>query len=132
MKNEEKDDDIRIDKWLWAMRIFKTRTIAAEECKKSRIMIEGIAVKPSRPIHPGEIVVVKKPPLLYTFRIRQLSERRLSAKEVPLYMDNLTSSEELAKLDMIKLSGMMNREKGTGRPTKRERRNLDDLTNSIY
>jgi len=124
--------EIRIDKWLWAMRIFKTRTIAAEECKKGRVMIEGVEVKPSRSIHLNEIVIVKKPPLLYTFRIKALTERRLAAKEVPLFMDNLTTEEELAKLDMIKLSGMSNRERGTGRPTKRERRDLDDLKNTIY
>ena len=124
--------EIRIDKWLWAMRIFKTRTIAAEECKKGRVMIEGVEVKPSRSVHLNEIVIVKKPPLLYTFRIKALTERRLAAKEVPLFMDNLTTEEELAKLDMIKLSGMSNRERGTGRPTKRERRDLDDLKNTIY
>ena len=78
--------ELRIDKWLWAMRIFKTRTIAAEECKKGRVMIEGIEVKPSRSVHPHEIIVVKKPPLLYTYRIKTLIERRLSAKEVPDYM----------------------------------------------
>ena|SRR5664279_3632570 len=124
--------EIRIDKWLWAMRIFKTRTIAADECKKGRVMIEGVEVKPSRSVHLNEIVVVKKPPLLYTFRIKDLTERRLPAKEVPLFMDNLTTEEELAKLDMIKLSGMTKRERGTGRPTKRERRDLDNLTNTIY
>jgi len=124
--------ELRIDKWLWAMRIFKTRTIASEECKKGRVIIEGIEVKPSRSVHPNEIIVVKKPPLLYTYRIKTLSERRLSAKEVPEYMENLTTQEELAKLDMIKLSGLNNRERGTGRPTKRERRDLDNLSNSIY
>jgi ribosome-associated heat shock protein Hsp15 len=124
--------EIRIDKWLWAMRIFKTRTIAADECKMGRIMIDGIEVKPSRLVHINEIIIVRKPPLLYTFRVIALAERRLPAKEIPLYIENLTSSAELAKLDMIKLSGMMNRERGTGRPTKRERRNLDNLNNSKY
>ncbi len=114
------------------MRIFKTRTIAAEECKKGRVLIEGIEVKPSRSVHLNEIVLVKKPPLVYTFRVKALTERRLAAKEVPLFMDNLTTEEELAKLDMIKLSGMTKRERGTGRPTKRERRDLDNLTNTIY
>ena len=124
--------EIRIDKWLWAMRIFKTRTIAAEECKKGRVLFEGVEVKPSRSVHLNEIVLVKKPPLVYTFRVKALTERRLAAKEVPLFMDNLTTEEELAKLDMIKLSGMTRRERGTGRPTKRERRDLDNLTNTIY
>jgi ribosome-associated heat shock protein Hsp15 len=123
---------IRIDKWLWAMRIFKTRTIAADECKKGRVMIEGIEVKPSRPVHHNEIIIVRKPPLVYTYRIIALSDRRLPAKEIPLFLENLTSEEELAKLDMIKLSGMMNRDRGTGRPTKRERRDLDNLKNTTY
>jgi ribosome-associated heat shock protein Hsp15 len=122
----------RIDKWLWAMRIFKTRTIAADECKKGRIMIDGIEVKPSRPLHLNEIIIVRKPPLIYTYRVKAFTERRLPAKEVHSFMENLTSDEELAKLDMIKLSGMMNRERGTGRPTKRERRDLDNLKNTSY
>jgi ribosome-associated heat shock protein Hsp15 len=112
------------------MRIFRTRTIAVEECKKGRIMIDGVEVKPSRPVHLNEIIIVRKPPLLFTYRVKALTERRLPAKEVPLFLENLTSSEELAKLDMIKLSGMMNRERGTGRPTKRNRRDLDNLKNT--
>jgi ribosome-associated heat shock protein Hsp15 len=123
---------IRIDKWLWAMRIFKTRTIAADECKKGRVMIEGIEVKPSRPVHLNEIILVRKPPMVYTYRVKALSERRLSAKEVPSFLENLTSEDELAKLDIIKLSGMMNRDRGMGRPTKRERRDLDNLKNRTY
>jgi ribosome-associated heat shock protein Hsp15 len=123
---------IRVDKWLWAMRIFKTRSIAAEECKKGRILIDGIEVKPSRTVHPEEIILVRKPPVLYTYRVKALTERRLAAKELVLFLENLTTSEELAKLDMIKLSGLMNRERGTGRPTKRERRDMDNLKNTNY
>ena len=124
--------EIRIDKWLWAMRIFKTRTLAADECKKGRVMVDGIEVKPSRSVHLNDLIIVKKPPLIYTYRVKAITERRLPAKEVPLFLENLTSSEELAKLDMVKLSGMMNRERGTGRPTKRDRRDLDNLKNTIY
>jgi ribosome-associated heat shock protein Hsp15 len=123
---------IRIDKWLWAMRIFKTRTLAADECKKGRIMIDGIEVKPSRLIHLNEIIIVRKPPMLYTYRAKALTERRLPAKELPLFLENLTTPEELDKLDIIKLSGMMKRERGTGRPTKRDRRDIDNLKNIIY
>jgi len=123
---------IRVDKWLWAMRIFKTRSIAAEECKKGRILIDGIEVKPSRTVHLEEIILVRKPPVLYTYRVKALTERRLAAKELVLFLENLTTSEELAKLDMIKLSGLMNRERGTGRPTKRERRDMDNLKNTNY
>ena len=114
------------------MRIFKTRSIAAEECKKGRILIDGIEVKPSRTVHLEEIILVRKPPVLYTYRVKALTERRLAAKELVLFLENLTTSEELAKLDMIKLSGLMNRERGTGRPTKRERRDMDNLKNTNY
>jgi ribosome-associated heat shock protein Hsp15 len=123
---------IRVDKWLWAMRIFKTRSIAAEECKKGRILIDGVEVKPSRTIHQDEIILVRKPPVLFTYRVKVLTERRLAAKELVLFLENLTSSEELVKLDMIKLSGMLNRDRGTGRPTKRERRDMDNLKNTSY
>lgn len=120
-------DQVRIDKWLWAMRIYKTRSQAAAECLKGRILAGGTEAKPSRLVHVNELIVVKKPPVIYTYRIKALTDRRLPAKEVPLFLENLTSEEELAKLDMVKLAGFAIREKGTGRPTKKERRELDRL-----
>jgi ribosome-associated heat shock protein Hsp15 len=120
-------DQVRIDKWLWAMRIFKTRSQAAAECLKGRILAGGTEAKPSRMVHVNDLIVVKKLPVVYTYRVKQITDRRLPAKDVPLYLENLTSEEELAKLDMVKLTGFAFREKGTGRPTKKERRELDRL-----
>lgn len=114
----------RIDKWLWAMRIFKTRTISTEACKKGRVMIDGVAVKPSRMIKPGDMINVRKPPVTYSFLVKALTENRLGAKLVPEYMDNITPQSELDLLEVVKISGFVDRRKGLGRPTKREGREL--------
>ncbi|MCH5231678.1 MAG: RNA-binding S4 domain-containing protein [Muribaculaceae bacterium] len=118
-KNEE-----RIDKWLWCMRVFKTRTIATEACKKGRVTINGASVKPSRPIKIGEIVDVKKPPITYTFKVLGISNGRLGAKLVPEYLENLTPQSQYDLLEMSRISGFVDRSKGLGRPTKREGREL--------
>ena len=114
----------RIDKWLWAMRIFKTRTISTEACKKGRVMIDGVAAKPSRMIKPGDTINVRKPPVMYSFLVKALTENRLGAKLVPEYMDNITPQSELDLLEVVKISGFVDRRKGLGRPTKREGREL--------
>ena len=114
----------RIDKWLWAMRIFKTRTISTEACKKGRVMIDGVATKPSRMIKPGDTINVRKPPVMYSFLVKALTENRLGAKLVPEYMDNITPQSELDLLEVVKISGFVVRRKGLGRPTKREGREL--------
>lgn len=85
-----KDGEIRIDKFLWATRIFKTRTIATEACKKGRVSIAGTHVKPSRPIQTGEIIEVRKPPITYSFKVLALAENRMGAKLVPQYLENVT------------------------------------------
>ena len=118
---------VRIDKFLWSVRIYKTRSIATEACKKGRIIINNISVKPSRSVFKDEIITVRKLPLRYTYRIIQPVGNRVSAKLVNNYIEDLTPEEEKKKLD-IRHSGMtVNREKGSGRPTKKERRNLDRL-----
>jgi len=118
---------VRIDKFLWSVRIYKTRSIATEACKKGRIIINNISVKPSRSVFKDEIITVRKLPLIYTYRIIQPVGNRVSAKLVSNYIEDLTPEEEKKKLD-IRHSGMtVNREKGSGRPTKKERRNLDRL-----
>lgn len=128
MKNE-----VRIDKWIWAMRLFKTRTIAAEACKKGRVIVGNQAVKPSHCIKVGDIVRVRKPPITYSFQVLQLTENRLGAKLVPQYMENVTPEEQYEILAMSKISGFIDREKGTGRPTKKERRDLDSfMTESFF
>ena len=122
--------EIRIDKFLWAVRVYKTRTQAAEECRKGRVLIGGIEVKPSRSVHVNEVIVIRKPPVIYSFGVKALTERRLPAREVELYLENLTPETEIDKLTMLKLSNLLNRDKGTGRPTKRDRRDIDRLRNS--
>jgi ribosome-associated heat shock protein Hsp15 len=116
---------IRIDKFLWAVRIFKTRSIASEECKKGRIIINDIQVKPSRIVARGEIIIVKKLPVIYTYRILDPIENRVSAKIAGNYIEDLTPEEEKAKLTLKQSGVIVQREKGSGRPTKKERRDLD-------
>lgn len=118
---------VRIDKYLWSVRIFKTRSIASEECRKGRILINNTQVKPSRIILKDEIIVVKKPPVIFTYRIKEPIDNRVSAKLVELYAEDLTSAEEKAKKDIRQSGATVYREKGSGRPTKRERRLIDKL-----
>ncbi|MFA5656484.1 MAG: RNA-binding S4 domain-containing protein [Dysgonamonadaceae bacterium] len=122
---------VRIDKWLWAVRIFKTRTIAAEACKKGRIQIDNISVKPSRMIRIGDVVQVKKPPITFSFEVIDLSEKRMGAKLVPQFMKNVTLPEEYEILELNKLSGFIDRQRGSGRPTKKERRDLEQYTENL-
>ena len=124
--------EVRIDKWLWAVRIFKTRTIATEACKKGRITIgdEPNPVKPARMIHVGDVVNVRKPPITYSFRVRALTENRLGAKLVPDYLENITPQAQLDLLEVVKISGFVDRRKGLGRPTKREGRELARFTDT--
>jgi ribosome-associated heat shock protein Hsp15 len=130
MANEQ-----RIDKWLWAMRVYKTRTIATEECKKGRVSVgdgDGVIVKPSRTIKVGDIVNVRKPPIQYTFRVLQLAPNRLGAKLVPEYLENLTPQAQYDMLDVVRISGFVDRRKGLGRPTKREGRELSKFTSEAF
>lgn len=118
----------RIDKWMWATRIFKTRTISAEACKKGRVSVGGASAKPSRTIKVGDIVDVRKPPVTYSFRVLALTENRLGAKLVPQYLENITPQSQLDLLEIVKISGFIDRRKGLGRPTKREGRELSRFT----
>ena len=117
--------EARIDKWLWAARIFKTRSIAADACKNGRVTIAGMNVKPSRPVKVGEIVDVKKPPITYSFRILQCIEMRVGAKQVPEIYENVTDPKQYEILEMSRISGFVDRARGTGRPTKKDRRQMD-------
>lgn len=120
----------RIDKWLWAVRIYKTRSIAAEACKKGHIMVRDKTVKPSFIIHEGDIVQVKKSPITYSFKVLKCAENRVGAKLVPELMENVTPVEQYEILEMSRISGFIDRARGTGRPTKKERRNMDDFIDS--
>jgi len=117
--------NIRIDKFLWSVRIYKTRSIASEECRKGRIIINDIQVKPSRTVVKNEIITVKKPPVIYSYRVIEPIENRVSAKLVEQFIEDLTPEAEKAKLNIRDSVGIIHRDKGTGRPTKKERRQID-------
>ncbi len=125
-------NEVRIDKWMWATRIFKTRTIAAEACKKNRVMINNVSVKASRMIKTGDVLQIRKPPITYSFKVLQLTEKRMGAKLVPEYLENVTPKEQYEILELNKISGFVDRAKGTGRPTKKDRRNLDEFITPTY
>lgn len=114
--------EARIDKWMWAVRIFKTRTIAAEACKKGRVSINGALTKAARMIKPGDVIQVRKPPVTYSFKVLQTIEKRVGAKLVAEMMENVTTPDQYELLEMSRISGFVNRAKGTGRPTKKDRR----------
>lgn len=126
---EKQAEKVRIDKWLWAVRIYKTRTLAAEECEKGRVTINGYSVKPSHIVKEGEIICVRKPPVLHTYRVLGIIKNRVSAQIARQYVEDLTSEEEIAKRQMMRLAINFQRDPGSGRPTKKERRELDKLRN---
>lgn len=119
--------EVRIDKWLWAVRLFKTRTLAAEACKKGKVIIQNVQVKPSRNVKVGDVVCIKRNPVLFSFKVLALSENRMNAKLVPGFMENVTTPDQLELIELAKLVGQTGRDRGTGRPTKKERRELDDF-----
>ncbi len=129
---KEDKEEVRIDKWLWSVRLFKTRTLAIEACKKGRIMIKGIPIKPSRMVKRNEVIQIRKSPITYSFQVVDLIERRVGAKLVPNYMKDVTPESEYQILEMSKLSGFVDRARGSGRPTKKERRELDEFTDDAY
>lgn len=124
--------EVRIDKWLWAMRVFKTRTIATEACKKGRVTMGGLPVKPSRLIKEGDVIEVRKPPITYSFRVKATTQNRLGAKLVPDYLENITPQSQYDLLEMTKISGFVDRRKGMGRPTKRESREMSRFKEDSY
>jgi ribosome-associated heat shock protein Hsp15 len=124
-------DEVRIDKWLWAVRIFKTRTIATEAIKKGRVMVGNVAVKPSRMIRAGDVVQVRKPPVTFSFKVLALSDKRMGAKLVPQFMENITPPDQYELLELNKISGFVDRQRGTGRPTKKDRRDLEEFTDQF-
>jgi ribosome-associated heat shock protein Hsp15 len=121
------EEPIRIDKWLWAVRLFKTRTLASEECRKGRITIDGIAVKPSRIPKPGDIIKVRKNPVSFSYKVIGITGKRVGAKLVYEFCEDVTPSEELEILAIRNQMSAFERARGSGRPTKKERRDLDSL-----
>ncbi|MDR1747159.1 MAG: RNA-binding S4 domain-containing protein [Tannerella sp.] len=121
-------DEVRIDKWMWATRIFKTRTIAAEACKKNRVSVNGAQAKPSRMIKRGDVLQIRKPPITLSFKVLDLTEHRMGAKLTPSYIENVTPPEQYELLELNKIAGFVDRARGLGRPTKKERRDLEQFT----
>lgn len=124
-------EETRIDKWMWAVRIFKTRSIATDACKKGRVLVDGVSVKPSRNIRAGEVIQVRKPPITFSFRVLALADKRMGAKFVADFMENITPPEQYEILELNKISGFVDRQRGTGRPTKKERRDLEQFTDDF-
>lgn len=120
--------EARIDKWLWAARIFKTRSMAAAACKKGQVSIKGSQIKPSRMIKEGDVIEVRKSPVTFSFRVKQAIEKRVGAKLVPEILENVTPPEQYEILELSKISGFVDRARGTGRPTKKDRRSLEEFT----
>lgn len=114
------------------MRVFKTRTISTDACKKGRVSISGSAVKPSRTIKVGDVIDVRKPPVTYTFRVKALTENRLGARLVPEYLENITPQSQYELLEMTRISGFVDRRKGLGRPTKRDGREISKFKEDTY
>lgn len=125
---KEAKTEVRIDKWLWAVRLFKTRSIAIDACKKGRVSIKGSNIKPSRMIKIGDVIDVRRAPITYSFEVLALTENRMGAKLVPDFMKDVTPASQLEILELSKLTGFIDRARGTGRPTKKDRRDLDQFS----
>ena len=124
-------DDTRIDKYLWSVRIYKTRSQAADACKNKRVLLNDNPVKPSRFVSPGDIIIVKKMPAVFTYRVLSIPPSRLGAKLLSTYLEDLTPEEEKAKLVARPAYNMGFRKRGLGRPTKRERRDIDRFRDPV-
>lgn len=124
--------EVRVDKYLWAMRIYKTRSIATDACKCGRVKMNGAEVKPSRMFHVGDVFSVRKGPITYTYRILQLWGNRLGAKMVPEYLQDITPKEQLELLELARFAAQSGRDRGTGRPTKKDRREIEQFFSDDY
>ncbi len=125
------NNQARLDRWLWAARIFKTRTVAANACKNNRVTKGNVSLKPSSMVKIGDVISVKKPPIVYSFKIKNCIEQRVGAKLVAQVYENVTEAKQYELLEMSRISGFVDRAKGTGRPTKKERRALDTFAEPL-
>lgn len=123
--------EVRIDKYLWAIRVFKTRTEATEACNGGKVKIGGVNAKPSKDVRPGDIINVRKGAVNYTFRVIDGLDKRVGAKLVPDYAENLTPEEEMLKLRAPVETFFVSRDRGAGRPTKKDRRDIEQLWDSL-
>jgi len=120
-------ETVRIDKFLWSVRIYKTRTIAVEECEKHRVLVNGAEVKPSKHVKTGDSLMIRKLPVVYTYEIIQLIDKRQPASLVKNYIVDTTSQIEIDKAKMMRVTAFEQRDRGAGRPTKKERRDIDKM-----
>lgn len=124
-------ESVRLDKYLWAIRVFKTRSEATDACNGNKVKLNGVSAKPSKAVKEGDMLEIRKSSALFTYRVLKLSESRMGAQLVPDFAENLTPESELEKLRAPKETIVLQRDKGTGRPTKKDRRQLDDLMDSL-
>ena len=124
--------EVRLDKYLWAVRVFKTRSDAADAIRNNRVLVNGSYAKPSREVKEGDVIAVKRMPVTYQYKVLELVSSRQGAKNVPQYCLNITPQEELDKLTVPRETVFVFRERGTGRPTKKERREIDALMDGFY
>ncbi|WP_435254809.1 RNA-binding S4 domain-containing protein [Tenacibaculum sp. A30] len=117
---------MRIDKYLWCIRLFKTRSIATDACKKGHVKLDGTNLKPSKEVFGNEEITIRKNQINYKIKILDIPPNRVGAKLVDLYRKDLTPKEEFEKTELLKYSKDYYRKKGTGRPTKKDRRDIDD------
>ena len=120
-------ENVRVDKWLWAVRIFKTRSLSTEACRKGHVSIGDSTLKPSRLVQVGDTIKVRKSPITKSLKILNLAEKRMSAKLIIDFVEDVTPASEMELLEMQKNMRWSDRDRGTGRPTKKDRRELDDF-----
>lgn len=125
-------DSVRIDKYLWAIRVFKTRTDATDACKGGKVTVSGADIKPAREIRRGDVITVRKGQVTYTYKVLDLLEKRVGAKDVSRYAEDQTPQHELDKLHAPVETFFIRRDRGAGRPTKKERRDMDSLYDSFF
>ena len=121
-------EEARVDKWMWAVRLFKTRSLAADACRKGHVLMGGSALKASKSIRVGDVIQIKRPPVTYSFRVLALSESRMGARLVPGYVENVTPSGQLEILELSRHAAYGQRDRGAGRPTKKDRREIAEYT----
>lgn len=124
-------EEVRIDKYLWSIRVYKTRTEATDACKGGKVRVNGADTKPSKPVKPGDVIVARKGAVVYTYKVLELIDKRQCAKLVPQYAENQTPAEELAKLRAPVETFFLKRDRGAGRPTKKDRRQMEDLWSNL-
>ena len=124
--------EIRIDKWLWAVRLYKTRSLASVACKKGKVLVQNVQVKPSRVVKVGDIIQIKRNPVLYSFKVLALAQNRMNAKLVPEFMEDVTTPDQLELIELGKIASQTGRARGAGRPTKKERRDMEDFFEPFF